>query len=451
MYGLKFTAASFAALALQVTASPAVLRRGANPAYFADPATTKYCSWWYDNDGNTDCKTVPGMFDASFADFLRWNPLVDANCNNFNPSQSYCVEAFDEPTSPPVSVPTTKPPASTTTQTGNGITTPLPTQPVMVNNCNKFYKTVKDDSCAAILKANGITINQFFAWNSGVGADCTGMWADTYYCVGVIGSTPTATPSGTTKAPATTTSAGNGITTPQPTQPGMINSCNKFYKTVKDDSCAVIAKNFGISVLQFTTWNSGVGSDCTGMWADTYFCVGILGFTPTPSATTKPPAATTTSAGNGITTPLPTQPGMVGNCNRFYKTVKDDGCAAIASKNGISTAQFISWNSGVGSDCTGMWADTNYCIGIIGFTPTPTSKPPVSTTKPGNGVTTPLPTQDGMVTNCKTFHFVKKDESCDSIIKAAGITLAQFSKWNPAVGSTCTGMWAETYCCIAIL
>jgi hypothetical protein len=86
------------------------------------------------------------------------------------------------------------------------------------------------------------------------------------------------------------------------------------------------------------------------------------------------------------------------------------------------------------------------CISIIGHKPTPT------TTKPGNGITTPTPIQTGMMTRGKTFHFFQTDENCKAIVAKYKITLADFGKWNPAVGGTsCTGLWANTYACVGVL
>jgi hypothetical protein len=64
--------ALLAATLHQVTASPALVRRGETPAYFADPSSSPYCTWWYDNESETDCKAIAGQFGASFEDFLRW-------------------------------------------------------------------------------------------------------------------------------------------------------------------------------------------------------------------------------------------------------------------------------------------------------------------------------------------------------------------------------------------
>jgi hypothetical protein len=54
------------------------------------------------------------------------------------------------------------------------------------------------------------------------------------------------------------------------------------------------------------------------------------------------------------------------------------------------------------------------------------------------------------VGTCKKFHFVQKDETCAVITAKYGISEANFVKWNPAVGSGCRGMWANTYACVGV-
>jgi LysM repeat protein len=308
----------------------------------------------------------------------------------------------------------------------------------MVGNCNKFYFVNANEGCQQIASANGITLAQFQAWNPDAGTGCSGLWANAYACVGIIGFTPTVTPT------ATSTKSSNGISTPTPDQPGMVDNCNKFYMVNDGEGCSDIAAKNGITLAQFLTWNPQAGSTCTGLWSKTYACVGIIGFTPT--ITTTP---TSTKSSNGISTPTPTQPGMVDNCNKFYMVNDGEGCADIASKNGISLSQFLTWNPQAGSTCTGLWSKTYACVGVIGVTPTITSTR--TTTTKSNGVTTPTPTQSGMVGNCKTFYFVQSTDTCDSIAKKYGITTANFISWNPAVKPDCTGMWAQTYACVALI
>lgn len=287
--------------------------------------------------------------------------------------------------------------------------------------------------------------------NPSVGSGCTNFKAQFSYCVEAMNEpAPSSTIPSTTAAPTTTqksttvitsTTTSNGISTPTPIQTGMVTNCDKFYYVNPDEKCQSILDANGITIEQFYAWNPAIGVSCGGLWAKTYACVHLLG--SKPITVTSKPASTTTTAGNGISTPTPTQPGMVGNCNSFYLVQTNEGCAAVASKNGITLSQFYAWNPQAGSDCNLLQANVYACVGIIGYVkPTPTK---------GNGVTTPTPIQTGMTTSCKTFHYVADGETCDPIVKAAKISLAQFVAWNPAAGASCTGLWAKTYCCIAVL
>ncbi|CVK85830.1 uncharacterized protein FMAN_06658 [Fusarium mangiferae] len=87
-----------------------------------------------------------------------------------------------------------------------------------------------------------------------------------------------------------------------------------------------------------------------------------------PSATAKKATAIESVKGdNGITTPLPIQPGMVDNCDVFYYVKPGDNCLKISAQFGISFDQFKEWNPTVGEDCLSLWADANVCVRTIGF------------------------------------------------------------------------------------
>ncbi|GKT97704.1 lysM domain-containing protein [Colletotrichum tofieldiae] len=398
----------------------------------------------------TTCDAIVSDNFITLEKFRRWNPSLAASCA-VEVGKSYCVEAYGEPepshstTSVPTSTTlstrtstststtsttstqpptTTIQPSTTTTAPGNGITTPTPTQATIVDNCNAFYFVIAGDNCEAIASKHGITVAQFQAWNPSVGVTCTGLWANAYACVSIVGHTP---------SPTTTS---NGIATPTPTQATIVSNCDTFYFVVAGDTCEAIASKQGITVAQFLSWNPSAGATCTGLWANAYACVSVVGHTPI-----NPSPATTTTAGNSIATPTPIQPNMVGNCDLFYKVKSGDTCATIASSNGITVQQITTWNPSVKSDCTALWLDYYICTSVVGHTPT----------TPGNGIQTPTPIQSGMTTSCKSFHFVTSGQTCQVITTQYGITRADFFKWNPAVKADCTGMWANAYVCVAVL
>ncbi|KAF6792018.1 LysM domain-containing protein-like protein 5 [Colletotrichum sojae] len=112
----------------------------------------------------------------------------------------------------------------------------------------------------------------------------------------------------------------------------------------------------------------------------------------------------------------------------------DDGTwQNITAPTGVTVAQLAAWNTQIGGGaCTGIWAGYNICTGVIGGTPTP------------------QPIQDGMMGNCKRFHFVQPGQNCDIISRQYGITVASFIRWNPAAGANCQGLWAQTYACVGL-
>lgn len=283
------------------------------------------------------------------ATYFCYNPSVGTSCKLVS-GNSYCVEENYG-----IAVPTTTSAKPTTTSApGNGITTPNPIQAGMVTNCKIFYLAQSDDSCSGILAKYGITLSRFYKWNPAVGSTCTSLWLSTYVCV--------RTTTTTRSPPKTTTTTGNGITTRSPIQTGMATNYNGFHKVQANDACGTIASSNGISLSDFYAWNPAVGASCSSLWADTYMCVETIE-SKTGAATTTAQKPTTT-AGNGISTPIPFQSGMAGNCRKLKQVASGDECGKIATGAGIALADFYKWNPGVGSSCASLWLGYCVCVGV---------------------------------------------------------------------------------------
>ncbi|KAF1993330.1 carbohydrate-binding module family 50 protein [Amniculicola lignicola CBS 123094] len=392
--------------------------RGDTPTLPYDPSASKYCTYWVDYTGKETCEVLLEDNFVTLADFRVMNPSIGADCSGLKSGFSYCVEAYlDAPpastdevsssakasstvkvsstvkasstvkvsstatasstvkvsstakasstvkvsstvkssskaptsiTTKPTPTPTSSPHAPSSTKPANGVQTPLPTQPNIVANCDLFYFVKEGDGCAAISTQFGITLAKFLAWNPSAGSSCGGLWKDAYACVSIIGEQATI-PSATPTAPS------NGITTPSPTQPNIVKNCDAFhFVKAGTDTCQTLATKYGITLTQFTTWNpSAGGTSCSGLWADAWACVSIIGVSPSP-----------TSPANGVSTPTPIQPGMVTNCKKFDYVKSGEGCDVVITRNKITLANFIKWNTGVGSTCTGMWALSYVCVGV---------------------------------------------------------------------------------------
>lgn len=277
-----------------------------------------------------------------------------------------------------------------------------------------------------------------------LGLGCT-LISNLYYCVqinfGSASSTsPSAIPSPTSTTP-TTTSTGNGISTPTPYQTGMASNCNGFHLVVSGDQCGIIAADYGISLSQFYAWNPAVGTSCSYLDLGDYVCISVIGQKPTTTFVTS---TTTTTPGNGISTPTPYQTGMASNCDAFHLVVSGDQCGIIASQYGISLENFYAWNPAVGNSCQYLDLGDYVCVGTTGNAPSPT------TTTPGNGIPTPTPYQTGMTTNCDSFHLVVSGDQCGILAYDYHISLDQFYSWNPAVGSSCRYLDLGYYVCVGV-
>ncbi|SPO07756.1 uncharacterized protein DNG_10451 [Cephalotrichum gorgonifer] len=280
-------------------------------------------------------------------------------------------------------------------------------------DCSLWWNSDDGLSCDTVLIIAGISISQLTSMNPSI-KSCADWKADYSFCIASDSSIPDPTP-----AP---------DPTPTPDPPGMVYNCNAFYKVQNEDTCTTISSKTSVSIANLAKWNTEIGGTaCTGIWAEYYICIGIIGSSPTEPEKPNP-------------TPQPIQEGMVENCNSWHLVMVGDTCTTIATAAKVTIADLIKWNTGIGSACTGMWAGYYLCTGVEGGPPTEPEKP-----NP-----TPQPIQDGMVNNCRKFHFVETGETCDTISKKYSITVANFTKWNPAAGSACTGLWAKTYACVGL-
>ncbi|KAF4944841.1 hypothetical protein FSARC_14574 [Fusarium sarcochroum] len=416
-------------LALSAVIGDRLEHRDVSPKNPHDSKATADCTWWHDYDEQVSCDTILEENLISLVTFRRWNPSITKDCGGLKIGQSYCVEAAfedlpDEPEDPEDPKATEKPDAPSPTKPSNGIKTPDPVQPGIVSNCDKFYMVEKNEGCAQVASKNDITLAQFQKWNTKVGSNCGGLFADTWACVSIIGHEAT-TPTEPTKPT-------NGIETPSPIQAKMITSCNKFHKIVSKTTCQSIENYYKVPLADFYKWNPAVGTACQSLLIDYHVCVGVENDKSTP-----------TDPGNGIETPSPIQAKMDKNCNKFHKIATTTTCQSINSYYGLPLADFYKWNPSVGKNCESLLAGYWVCISVIGYKPTPTD--------PGNGISTPSPIQSGMVKNCNKFHPIKSTTTCQSIQDYYKITMAQLSTWNPAIGSKCTSLWKDYNVCVGVI
>ncbi|KAL6230022.1 hypothetical protein BDW75DRAFT_234733 [Aspergillus navahoensis] len=260
------------------------------------------------------------------------------------------------------------------------------------------------------------------------------------------------------------------VSPPGTAAPGTTEDCTQWVEYSSGLTCELLESYFGMMEAEFEEWNpivTELGDGCE-LLPGLYYCVQVNFTTisvssvyPIPTTTTTTSSSTnasTTTTGSSITTPTPIEPGMVDGCTAFHLVVSGDTCADIAADAGISLTDFVSWNPGVGSDCSGLWLGYYVCIAAESGTNSSSLSSTVSTTTTtttttttGNGVTTPTPYEPGITDDCDEFHLVVSGDTCAAIVSDAGITLDDFYTWNPTVGTGCSGLWLGYYVCVGVV
>lgn len=366
--GRKTTLPSLAAVLLL---SPQLLSAHAVRPQRPLPARdTVSCSFSTAANSGQSCSSLAGDWGLSVAKFEELNPGVDC-VNPLSSSEEYCVLGTVNTSSVSLASSTTTPPAATSPSSAKATAAPSssyePQQSGVAANCDAYCLVKSGDTCAAIEDKYGISASDFAKWNpsinsgmsgtnphwppsSGVSAavsdanrgarskECTNLLVGYYVCVDVKGHAASETAAGAT---------------PTPHQTGMAAGCDKFYKVVSGDTCDQISKAYHVSESDFISWNPAVGKDCGSLWVGDYVCVDVKGH-----------IASKTTAGHGIATPTPYEPGMVSSCNKFFYVKSGDSCSEIAKAEGISVSDIESWNPKVGSRCTSLWADAYICVGV---------------------------------------------------------------------------------------
>ncbi|WYZ36110.1 hypothetical protein EsH8_X_000757 [Colletotrichum jinshuiense] len=199
-----------------------------------------------------------------------YDPSVKRDCLGMVIGTYYCTstEADGCPLPEEDDDSQTSPSTTTRTSSPTGIANTIHVQSGIVSNCNKFYNVVSGDGCWAIAQAPGIALDDFYLWNPAVKSDCTGLQADVHVCVSLAAA---GTPQ---PAPKTTAGAGAGAT-PSPVQEGRVANCVDFYLVQSGDGCWAISDARVIALDDLYSWNPAVKTDCSGLQANVYVCVGV--------------------------------------------------------------------------------------------------------------------------------------------------------------------------------
>ncbi|KAI1403142.1 hypothetical protein F4819DRAFT_484928 [Hypoxylon fuscum] len=210
--------------------------------------------------------------------------------------------------------------------------------------------------------------------------------------------------------------------------------------------------------------NPTLNSDCSGLYAGWWFCVGI----PTTSAaefgwtTTDAPANVPTFTGNYTFTTLPevnstfkaepTQTGIVGGCLSYYQAQDGETYRNIVDGHYLTQEDFMAMNPALNGNCDGLWLGYYYCVvgpsGITAMPPTATSPPHRRRLR--SRLAKPASVVIGTSAMASQWDGDRIADTCDSIILVNGLDSNVFYQWNPAIGSgTCDSLTPNFYVCVA--
>ncbi|KAK0546720.1 hypothetical protein OC846_005150 [Tilletia horrida] len=364
------------------------------------------------------CYNVTLANKISLDDFYTLNPMLNTtNCNNLYLGYYYCVAAYPPlGGSPVVSVYGNLTTNSSSLITGNATLSPY-TGPVVTPD----YAPLSTGLAAPSNVANG-TIRIYCMYYAVPGAKST--CATLGYS---FNATATDIARWNPKTNCTTTLSTSislcvagppvNFTIPAVKPPSNVaaeanqTACAAYYTVTKNDTCATIPVQWGLSQALFGQLNPGLNSQCTNFYLGEAYCVQ-------PASSWVPPK--TSSGGSGSGTPSNLAPGTPSaNCTKYYTVQSNDNCGTICSAFKITQAMFNKYNPEINSGCTNLQGGLAYCV--------------ASTNN---------------ATCTKTYQVVTND-NCGTIDQKYYLTLAQLRGLNPSINTDCTNIYVGEVLCVA--
>lgn len=177
--------------------------------------TTLDCGKWYVADGSLSCTQVCLSNLISINVLTAANPsLHKTTCDaDLVLGSAYCVDPLTQwhPGNATATTTGSQPSSATQTETASTVAssctetpassteeppptsptassdpaTPSPTQTGAIDTCTAWHLVDGEDTCWSICEEQGISLDDFILWNSGVGETCDALWLGYYVCVGV--------------------------------------------------------------------------------------------------------------------------------------------------------------------------------------------------------------------------------------------------------------------------
>ncbi|RFN52991.1 carbohydrate-binding module family 50 protein [Fusarium flagelliforme] len=357
------------------------------------------------------------------------------------------------------------------------------------NKC-KVHVVDKDNTCPSIASAARISQVQLYTWNPILGVSCRNIAksvGDTI-CLEPPGDDDYTPPRTSPAATTTSTILPSAAPVPSDISNGTTEVCAQYYQVETGDYCNKIILKYTISLDDFLFLNQGINKNCTNLFAKESYCVEPVGpiekypdhpdyvppftfvseirFDDLPEATFKIPRKTDSPK------KLPLAKGTRKECYIYVDgsdlhtedtwALDESECKALAGTWRITLEELQSWNPSLDTSLETCEMDVKYryCMKAHksnGHSPASTDEntAPSGTEQPTKTDTTgpvasstELPIRDGAIEGCKEYKPFRAPDTCQDMLDDNSITIKQFFKWNPSVGSECGNLWPGYRYCV---
>ncbi|KAK4200451.1 LysM domain-protein [Triangularia verruculosa] len=436
---------------------------------------------------NDTCNSISQSANITTTQLLAWNPVLDSGCYNLSRMNGtqLCISAPGEDFVPPET--TNLAPITPTTAA------PIPSNTAAGSNgyCGKWYNVQIGDYCNLLTLKFAISLVDFIFLNPMVNENCTNLFAQESYCVQPVGDintysgrpgymTMTPGPSiphtAFSNLPSATAKPYSRLYTPVPLASNTRDDCAQYFSgtdyqfnltgTKWRNNCEFVIQVYNVDPESFGVWN---GLDITS--PDCSFKPGLRycgswylekDEPPQPVVPTTTSGAPSSTTQTGPTAPAPTHSGQPTSCDTWHVVVSEDTCTTVATKAGITLAQFLSFNPAVSADCSqNFWLGYAYCVHVASSSSSSKATTPSSTSTRSTSTSSSSPTptrppaeymQPGIAPNCTKYDRAKSGDYCALLAERNSITLAQLARWNPVLGANgadcATKFWLDYYYCV---